>query len=74
MNAETGKYIIAAGVIVVIIGILVYFFHDQLKWFGNLPGDVRAEKGRVKFYFPIVTMIIISVVLTIIINVIRKFF
>lgn len=74
MNAETGKWIIGTGVLIVAIGILVYFFHDKLQWLGRLPGDIRIEKGNTRFYFPIVTMIIISVLLTVIINIIKRFF
>ena len=64
MNAETGKYIIAAGVLIVIAGIVIYFFHDRLHWIGRLPGDIRMEGERGGFYFPIVTCIVVSVVLS----------
>ena len=74
MNSQTGKWIIIAGVVIVIIGILIYFFHDKLNWLGKLPGDIRIEKDNFRFYFPIVTMIIISIVLTILINIFKKFF
>ena len=74
MNSQTGKWIIAAGIIVVIIGILIYFFHDKLNWLGKLPGDIRIEKENFRFYFPVTTMIIISIVLTLIINIIKKIF
>jgi len=74
MNSQTGKWIIAAGIIIVVIGILIYFFHDKLSWLGKLPGDIRIEKENFRFYFPITTMIIISVVLTLLINIIKKFF
>ncbi|HEY5405968.1 MAG TPA: DUF2905 domain-containing protein [Ginsengibacter sp.] len=72
MDQQTGKYIIIAGLFIVIAGILVYFFNDYFKWLGKLPGDIRIEKGNFHFYFPIVTMIVISVAVTIIINVIRR--
>ncbi|HEY2727463.1 MAG TPA: DUF2905 domain-containing protein [Parafilimonas sp.] len=74
MNSQTGKWIIIAGVVIVIIGILIYFFHDKLKWLGKLPGDIRIEKENFSFYFPITTMIIISVVLTLLISIFKKFF
>lgn len=74
MNSETGKWIIAIGLFVVIIGVVVYFFHDKLHWIGRLPGDIRIEKENFKFYFPIATMIIFSLVLTLIIQVIKKIF
>ena len=59
---------------IVVIGVLIYFFHDKLHWIGRLPGDIRVEKENFKFYFPITTMILFSVVVTVIIRVIRKLF
>ncbi len=74
MNPSTGKYIILVGCAIVVIGALIYFFHDKLNWIGRLPGDIRIEKENFKFYFPITTMIVFSVLLTVIIQIIRRFF
>lgn len=74
MNPQTGKWIIIAGIIIIVIGILIYFFYDKLNWLGKLPGDIRIEKNNFRFYFPITTMIIISIVLTVLINIFKKFF
>lgn len=73
MNQQAGKYLMIGGIIILVVGILVYFFHDQFKWFGNLPGDIKIKSENAHFYFPIVTMIIVSVILTLVINIIRKF-
>lgn len=73
MNPETGKYIIAFGILIIIAGIIVYFFHDKLNWIGRLPGDIRIEKDTFRFYFPITTMIIFSLLITLIVRIIRKF-
>jgi len=72
MNSDTGKYIIIAGVMIVLLGVLIYFFHDRLNWIGRLPGDIRIEKENFKFYFPITTMIVFSLVITIIIQPIKR--
>jgi len=69
---QTGKVLIFAGIILVIAGIIIYFAGDKLSWLGHLPGDIRIVKENVRFYFPITTMIIISVVLSIIVYIIRK--
>ena len=73
MDQNTGRYIIFTGIAVVVIGILIYFLYDKLHWMGRLPGDIRIEKENFHFYFPIVTMIVISLVFTVIINLIKKF-
>ena len=74
MEQQTGKYIIAFGVLIILVGLLIYFFHDKLHWIGRLPGDIRVEKENFRFYFPITTMILFSVIITLVINLIRKIF
>ncbi|MFT3932554.1 MAG: DUF2905 domain-containing protein [Chitinophagaceae bacterium] len=73
MNPETGKWLIITGLLVTVAGIIVYFFHNKLQWPGRLPGDIRIEKENLRFYFPLTTMLIISIVLTIVINIIKRF-
>jgi len=73
MNQDTGKYIILTGGAIVVIGILIYFFHDKLNWFGRLPGDIRIERDNFRFYFPITTMILLSVLISAILWIVRKF-
>jgi len=74
MNSGTGKIIIIIGVIIVLGGVIVYFFHDKLNWIGRLPGDVRIEKENFRFYFPITTMIALSLLVTLIAQIIKRFF
>ena len=74
MDQQTGKYLLIAGVIIVAAGILIYFFHDYFKWIGKLPGDFRIEKENFRFYFPLATMIILSLVITVLINIFKRFF
>ena len=74
MNSNTGKYIIIIGVLIVLVGLLVYFFHDKLNWIGRLPGDIRIERENFRFYFPITTMIIVSLIVTLIIQLIKRIF
>jgi H+/Cl- antiporter ClcA len=69
-----GKILITAGIILVIAGVVIYFAGDRLNWFGRLPGDIRIEKGNTRFYFPVTTMIILSLLLSFILWIIRKFF
>lgn len=72
MNSETGKWIIISGLVIIVVGIVIYFFHDKLHWIGRLPGDIRIERDNFRFYFPITTMILFSVVLSLIIYILRK--
>lgn len=73
MNAETGKWIIVAGALLLLVGVLVYFFHDKLHWLGRLPGDIRIEKENFRFYFPLTTMLLASVLLNVIIRIVKRF-
>lgn len=74
MNAQTGKMIILIGIALVAIGIIVYFFGNKLNWLGRLPGDIRVEREGFKFYFPIVTMLILSGLLNFVIWLVKRFF
>ncbi|MCO5237441.1 MAG: DUF2905 domain-containing protein [Chitinophagaceae bacterium] len=72
MNADTGKYLIIAGVLVVLSGVVIYFFHNKLHWIGRLPGDIRIEKENFRFYFPITTMILLSILVSFLLWLFRK--
>lgn len=64
--------LIGAGVI--IVGALVRFAPGLFGWFGNLPGDVRIEGENSRVLIPITSMIIVSVVLTVVVNVVARLF
>lgn len=74
MNQQIAKYIIYAGITITVVGIILYYFGNAFKWLGRLPGDIRIEGKNSRFYFPIVTMLIISIVLTVLINLFKKWF
>ena len=56
-----GKILIVAGLVAVFAGLVMQFAPQAFSWFGKLPGDIRYEKGNMKFFFPITTMILVSV-------------
>ena len=66
MTPEVGRILLIVGVVLVVVGGLAAL-GIRLP-FGRLPGDIAIEGERGGFYFPIVTMIVISVVLTILLN------
>lgn len=69
---QIGKYIMLFGVLIFIVGLIWYFWGDKLSWIGRLPGDIRIEKGNTKIFFPITTMILLSVLISVIQLIIRK--
>ncbi len=73
MNPVIGKYVIFAGIAITVIGVIIYFFGSKMGFLGRLPGDIRLEGERGGFYFPIVTCILISVLLTVIVRIIQWF-
>ena len=72
MTPQTGKAIILVGLIIVAIGLIIFFFGDKLRWLGKLPGDIRIERENFRFYFPITTMILISLILNILWRLFKK--
>ncbi len=69
-----GKLLIFAGLILVFAGVLIWFAGQHFTWFGNLPGDIKIEKENFRFYFPITTMILISILLSLFLWIARKIF
>jgi len=72
MNRNWGLYIFLLGVILVLIGLIVYFFHDKFGWIGRLPGDIRVERAGFRLYIPITTMLLASGVLSLVLWLIRR--
>ena len=55
------KIFIVFGLLAVVAGLIIQFAPQAFSWFGKLPGDIRYEKGNFKFFFPLTTMILLSV-------------
>ena len=66
-----GRMILTFGIVLVVIGGLM-LLGGKLFGLGRLPGDIFIQKGNFSFYFPLVTCIILSIVLTIILNLFRR--
>ena len=68
----TGLLLIAAGAMLVVTGLLVW--SGLLSFFGRLPGDFRYEGEHTRVYVPFVSMLLVSVILSVIVAVARRFF
>jgi len=66
-----GKLIILIGCVIVCIGLLYNYFPQAINWFGNLPGDIKVEKPNSKFYFPITSMILVSILFSLVMRLFR---
>jgi DUF2905 family protein len=66
-----GLALIILGVVLVVVGVLAWL--GALTWFGRLPGDIRVERPGLRFYAPIVSMLIVSLVLTAFTALVRRF-
>lgn len=63
--------LVVFGAVIVLLG-LVLWSGFGAGWLGRLPGDIRIERGHSAFYFPIVTCIVISIVLSLIFSCFRR--
>ena len=72
MGLQTGKLVIFIGLAIVVAGIVIYLFPGLVKWFGHLPGDIKIVKEHYSFYFPVTTMLLLSLLFTLILNIIRR--
>ena len=68
---ELGKLLVIFGGVIILIGFVLWSGFGA-SWLGRLPGDIRLERGNSTFYFPIVTCIIISVVLSVLFSFFRR--
>jgi uncharacterized membrane-anchored protein len=66
-----GKALIYIGVITALVGAFMMFL-SKVHWFGRLPGDISIERGGWTIIVPITTMIIVSIVITLVINIVLR--
>lgn len=66
-----GLFVIVAGVGLSLIGLLIY--SGALSWFGRLPGDIRFGNERTQVFVPLASMLIISLVLSLLLYLLRRF-
>jgi membrane protein implicated in regulation of membrane protease activity len=68
---DLGKFLVIVGLIITAVGAVLWSGLAK-GWFGKLPGDIHYSKGNFTFYFPLVTCVLISAVLTLLLWLFRK--
>jgi uncharacterized membrane protein YidH (DUF202 family) len=68
---DIGKFLIIIGIVTAIFG-FIFWTGLAPKWLGRLPGDIRIERDNSAFYFPIVTCVVISIVLSLTMSIFRR--
>jgi hypothetical protein len=71
MFGPLGKMLVLLGALLIVVG-LFFWLGDRIPWIGRLPGDIFFKRGKFMFYFPLVTCIIISIILTVLFSLFRK--
>ena len=66
------RWLMILGALLLVTGALLHFAPWSLNWFGKLPGDIRIETEQGKIFVPITSMLIISVVLTVVLNIFKR--
>ena len=70
-SETAGPLLVGLGLVLVVVGLLVW--SGGLGWFGRLPGDVRIERDSVRIYVPIVSMLLVSLAISGVLYLIRRF-
>jgi hypothetical protein len=66
-----GKILIITGIVLVTLGLFVHFY-GKIPYLGKLPGDIRIERENFRFYFPLTSGLIVSLVVTLILLLVQK--
>lgn len=72
--ADFGRILIIIGLTIAFSGVMLMLAVRVFPWLGNLPGDFRFEGRNVRIYFPLATMILISILGTILLNIVIRIF
>lgn len=73
MFGELGRTLMILGAVLFVAG-LALTYAGRLPWLGNLPGDVAIERENFRLYAPFGTMIVVSVVVTLLLNLVVRLF
>ncbi len=71
---QIGKILVFTGLLLVAAGVIIWLLSGRLGWFGHLPGDIRIRKENFSFFFPVTSMLLVSVVLSFLLWLLGKLF
>jgi hypothetical protein len=71
-HASFGWMLLVFGLVIAGVG-LVWILAPSIPWLGRLPGDIRIERENFRFYFPLVTCLLLSLVLSLVVWIVRLF-
>jgi hypothetical protein len=66
------RWLIIIGAVLIVVGVVLQFAPWLLSWFGRLPGDIRVETGNTRVFIPVTSMIILSVLLSLLLNLLNR--
>jgi hypothetical protein len=66
------RWLMLLGALLLVTGAVLHFTPWLLSWFGKLPGDIRIESERGTIFIPVTSMIIVSIVLTLLVNLFKR--
>ena len=72
--SNMGKFLIILGLLITCTGLIITLLGNRLDWFGNTPLDYKYEGKRTQFYVPIGSMLLVSVILSLVLNFILRLF
>lgn len=73
MYNQPGKILIIAGILLIFAGFFLLAFSGKNTFLGRLPGDIYIEKGKFQIYFPITTALLISLIISVLVYILRRF-
>jgi hypothetical protein len=66
--------LILVGAGLLIVGVVLRYFPGAFSWSGNLPGDIKYQSGNTQVFIPITSMLLVSIVATVVVNVAVRLF
>jgi len=71
MNSLSPKILILIGFIIMVVGLSWMYAGKYFQWLGKLPGDIKIEKEHFRFYFPLTTMVLVSLFFSLVVKLLK---